>query len=60
MLPSLYSNIINKRLSKLFPTAFINYIEEIYKLNKQRNIQLLEEINFLSKTLMKMKLNIFS
>ena len=57
MLPSLYSNIINKRLSKLFPTAFINYIEEIYKLNKQRNIQLVEEINFLSKILNEKEIN---
>ena len=51
MLPALFFNIQKKKVSYLFPEDFIEYIKEIYSINKARNTVLLKEAKELSELL---------
>ena len=42
MLPALFFNINKKNLSYLFPEDFIEYIKNIYSINKARNTDFVE------------------
>ncbi len=53
MLPALFFNINKKNVSYLFPEDFIEYIKEIYSINKARNTVLLKEAKELSELLYK-------
>ena len=53
MLPALYFNINKKNHSHLFPDDFIDYIKNIYSINKARNTFLLSEAKELSELLYK-------
>ena len=53
MLPALYFNINKKNHSHLFPDDFIDYIKNIYSINKARNTVLLSEAKELSELLYK-------
>ena len=57
MLPALFFNINKKNLSCLFPKDFIEYIKEIYSINKARNTVLLKEANELSELLYENNIN---
>lgn len=51
MLPALYLNIQKKKYSNRVPKNLIKYLEEIYRLNYERNEILIDEIKDLSKIL---------
>ena len=51
MLPALFFNIQKKKAAYLFPEDFIDYIKNIYAINKARNEILLEEAKELSELL---------
>ena len=51
MLPALYFNINKKNCSSLFPDDFIEYIKNIFTINKARNTVLLAEAKELSELL---------
>jgi hypothetical protein len=53
MLPALFFNIQKKKVTYLFPEDFIEYIKEIYSINKARNTVLLKEAKELSELLYK-------
>ena len=53
MLPALFFNINKKNISCLFPEDFIEYIKNIYSINKARNTVLLSEAKELSEILYK-------
>ena len=57
MLPALFFNINKKNLSNLFPEDFIEYIKNIYSINKARNTVLLSEAKELSEILYKNKID---
>ena len=57
MLPALYFNINKKNHSHLFPDDFIDYIKNIYSINKTRNTVLLSEAKELSELLYKNNIN---
>ena len=57
MLPALFFNINKKNLSHLFPDDFIDYIKNIYSINKARNEILLSEAKELSQLLYKNNIN---
>ncbi|MDC1457309.1 nucleotidyltransferase family protein [Flavobacteriaceae bacterium] len=57
MLPALFYNINKKNVSYLFPEDFIEYIKEIYSINKTRNTVLLSEAKELSDLLYKNNIN---
>ena len=44
IIPLLYYKIFKKKIIKQFPKEFIKYIKYIYDINKQRNIQIIDEI----------------
>ena len=44
IIPLLYYKIFKKKITKHFPKEFIKYIKYIYELNKQRNIQIINQI----------------
>ena len=43
LLPALYINIINKGLEKYFDDDFIEYLKNIFEINKNRNNKLLKK-----------------
>ena len=49
IIPLIFSKIKEKGLTKIFEKDFISYIESIYKLNLERNIELNKEIDILHK-----------
>ena len=51
MLPSLYVNIKEKNIENKIPIEFYNYINEIFILNQERNIELVTEMNEISNVL---------
>ena len=51
MLPALFYNIQKKKVSYLFPEDFIEYIKNIFEINKARNEVLLSEAKELSELL---------
>ena len=53
MLPALFFNIQKKKAAYLFPEDFIDYIKNIFAINKARNEILLEEAKELSELLVK-------
>ena len=53
MLPALFFNIQKKKVSYLFPEDFIEYIRNIFEINKARNKILLSEAKELSELLYK-------
>jgi len=53
MLPALFFNIQKKKISYLFPDDFIEYIKNIFEINKARNKILLSEAKELSELLYK-------
>ena len=57
MLPAVYSNLLKKNYINYVPTDFRRYIKEIYRLNSERNKQLINEINEISETLQNKKIN---
>ncbi|MDC0593382.1 nucleotidyltransferase family protein [Flavobacteriaceae bacterium] len=57
MLPALFFNINKKNISYLFPEDFIEYIKNIYSINKARNTILLKEAKELSELLYKNNIN---
>ena len=57
MLPALFFNINKKNVSYLFPDDFIEYIKEIYSINKARNTVLLNEAKEMSELLYKNNIN---
>ena len=56
MLPSLYVNLKNKGLLDLIPSDLKVYLKQIFNINKNRNIELLKEVDEVSKILIKNKL----
>ena len=56
MLPSLYHNLIVKKLDKMIPNDLLCYLKEIYKINSERNLKLIEEINEIVQVLTKNKI----
>lgn len=48
IIPLIYSKIKDKNIANLFPSDFIKYYKEIYKINKARNIKMIEEIKHLT------------
>ena len=57
MLPALFFNINKKNVSYLFPEDFIEYIKDIYSINKARNTVLLNEAKELSELLYENNIN---
>ena len=57
MLPALFFNIDKKKVSYLFPDDFIEYIKNIFAINKARNTVLLAEAKELSELLYKNNIN---
>ena len=57
MLPALFFNINKKNVSCLFPDDFIEYIKNIYSINKARNTVLLNEAKELSELLYENNIN---
>ena len=57
MLPALFFNINKKNISYLFPKDFVEYIKNIYSINKARNTVLLKEAKELSELLYKNNIN---
>ena len=57
MLPALFFFFIKKNVSCLFPEDFIEYIKNIYSINKARNTVLLKEAKELSELLYKNNIN---
>ena len=57
MLPALFYNINKKNVSYLFPEDFIEYIKNIYSINKARNTVLLNEAKELSELLHENNIN---
>lgn len=57
MLPSLFTNARRKNILKLFPDEFASYLKEIYNLNLNRNMKLIEEVKHLSYMLNNYKIN---
>ena len=57
MLPALFFNINKKNISYLFPKNFVEYIKNIYSINKARNTVLLKEAKELSELLYKNNIN---
>ena len=57
MLPALFFNIHKKNLSCLFPEDFVDYIKNIYSINKARNEVLISEAKELSQLLHKNNIN---
>ena len=57
MLPALFFNINKKNLSYLFPKDFVEYIKNIYSINKARNTVLLKEAKELSELLYNNNIN---
>ena len=57
MLPALFFNINKKNISCLFPKDFVEYIKNIYSINKARNTVLLKEAKELSELLYKNNIN---
>ena len=57
MLPAFFFNIQKKKLNHLFPDDFIEYLQNIYSINKARNEVLLNEVQELSTLLHKNKIN---
>ena len=53
LIPAIYVNIKRKKLEEFFPDDLISYLNQIYKLNLERNKILLEEVKFLNKLLIK-------
>ena len=53
MLPALFFNIQKKKVTYLFPEDFIEYIKNIFEINKARNKILLSEAKELSELLYK-------
>ena len=57
MLPALFFNIQKKKASYLFPEDFIDYIKNIFAINKARNEILLAEAKQLSQLLVENNIN---
>ena len=57
MLPAFFINVQKKNLTHLFPDDFIDYIQNIYSINKARNEVLLTETKQLSELLHKNNIN---
>lgn len=57
MLPSLYTNIIKKKYKSVFSNEFLNYLKEIYEINRNRNKILLEEVAEISRIFKVNKIN---
>mgnify|MGYP001166924107 FL=1 len=57
MLPALFFNIHKKNLTCLFPEDFVDYIKNIYSINKARNEVLISEAKELSQLLHKNNIN---
>lgn len=57
MLPSLYVNLKNKGLLDLIPSDLKVYLKQIFIINKNRNKELLKEIDEVSKILIKNNIN---
>ena len=53
LLPALFKKIENSKKIKFFPKDFIKYIKEIYKLNLERNLELINEMRIISNELNK-------
>ena len=51
MLPSLYCNLISKKIISTVPIDFKKYLEEIFAINYERNTHLLKELDCISKLL---------
>ena len=48
IIPLVYSKIKFKNIANIFPSDFIKYYKEIYKINRARNLQMIEEIKHLT------------
>ena len=48
ILPTLYSNIIRKKIEKSLPKDLLIYLREIFDLNKERNKILYDEVKYIS------------
>lgn len=57
VLTTLYSKILEKKLSHKFPKKFINYLDKVHSINKSRNEQLINEVLFLTKILNEKKIS---
>ena len=57
MLPSIYLNLKNKKKLSEIPKNLENYLEQIYKMNKARNLELVEEVKEISNILNSNKIN---
>ena len=57
ILPLLFSKLKEKKILKYFPLDFRNYIKEIYKINKNRNNELINEVKEISSIFKKNKIN---
>ena len=57
LLPALYINIINKGLEKYFDDDFIEYLKNIFEINKNRNNKLLKELFEIEKIFKSEKIN---
>ncbi len=57
MLPSLYFNLKKKGIINQIPDDLHKYLKEIFTINKNRNKQLIKEVNFLGQLLKKNKIN---
>ena len=51
VIPPFYLKIVKNNYTKYFPVEFINYLEEIFEINKNRKKILLEELNKIDKIL---------
>ncbi len=48
ILPLFYNSLKRKKLTKNFPNDFLFYLQGISEINKQRNLKVIEQINFIS------------
>ncbi len=57
LIPSLYVKLRNNSQLNLIPVDLGNYMLKIYKLNRDRNLQLIDELNFLAKNFSQNKID---
>lgn len=57
IVPLLFLKLKQKNILKYFENEFVNYIRTIYNINRERNLVLLQEVDFLSKLFNKYKID---
>ena len=59
VLPSIHGALLKKKLLYKIPEELLLYLEEITKLNEERNNEILKQINFISELFIKNQISCF-